>query len=223
MIKELIVTADGSHTFYLPELDEHYHSTYGAIQESLHIYINEGLLKVSSTEINILEIGFGTGLNAFLTAVFAKKLNLSVRYFSIEKYPLTELEYNKLNYPELIFPEDAGIFKCIHSCAWNVETRIIPGFWLKKIEADLLSYEFDKDLKFDLVYYDAFAPSKQPEMWSNETIGKICSAVKIDGILATYCAKGSVRRSFASHGFEISRIPGPAGKKEIIRGKKTSL
>jgi len=222
MDKEFVITEDGSHTIYLPEMDEHYHSTHGAIQESLHIYINQGLLQVTKKEISILEIGFGTGLNAYLTYAFAETKNLSINYFSIEKYPLNEADYLSLNYPKNIFPEYSDIFNQMHRSKWDSAVEISPKFSLRKVHADLLSFEFNELPQFDLVYYDAFAPGKQPEMWTDEIIQKVASTVKKDGILVTYCAKGSVRRAFSAAGFQMERIPGPVGKKEILRGKKTN-
>jgi tRNA U34 5-methylaminomethyl-2-thiouridine-forming methyltransferase MnmC len=221
MDKEFVITEDGSHTIYLPEMDEHYHSTHGAIQESLHIYINQGLFQVTKQEISILEIGFGTGLNAYLTYAFGDHKKLNISYFSIEKYPLPEIDYLKLNYPSKIFPEYSDVFEKIHSSKWDSVVKISPEFSLQKVHADLLSFDFNCLPQFDLVYYDAFAPGKQPEMWTDEIIQKVASAVKKDGILVTYCAKGSVRRAFLAAGFQMERIPGPTGKKEILRGKKT--
>lgn len=221
MDKEFVITEDGSHTIYLPEMDEHYHSTHGAIQESLHIYINQGLLQVAKPEISILEIGFGTGLNAYLTYAFAKSQKLKISYFSIEKYPLGESDHLKLNYPQNIFPEYSAVFEKMHRSDWNIVVEISPEFSLQKVKADLLSFEFDHLPQFDLVYYDAFAPGKQPEMWTDEIIRKVSACVKKNGIVVTYCAKGSVRRAFSAAGFQMERIPGPIGKKEILRGKKT--
>ncbi|BBE20886.1 peptidase [Aquipluma nitroreducens] len=221
MNKEFVVTEDGSHTIYLPEMDEHYHSTHGAIQESLHIYINQGLFQVPKQEISILEIGFGTGLNAYLTFAYGNRKLLNINYFSIEKYPLTETDYLKLNYPENIFPEYSDVFEKLHRAEWNSVVKISPEFSLQKVHADLLSFEFNSLPQFDLVYYDAFAPGKQPEMWTDEIIREVASSVSKDGILVTYCAKGSVRRAFSAAGFLMERIPGPIGKKEILRGKKT--
>jgi tRNA U34 5-methylaminomethyl-2-thiouridine-forming methyltransferase MnmC len=222
MDKEFVITEDGSHTIYLPEMDEHYHSTHGAIQESMHIYINQGLLQLTKKKISIFEIGFGTGLNAFLTLAFAENKKLDINYFSIEKYPLPEIDYLKLNYPKNIFPEFADVFEKLHRSKWDSIVEISPAFSLMKIHDDLRSFKFDELPQFDLVYYDAFAPGKQPEMWTDEIIQKVASAVKKDGILVTYCAKGSVRRAFSSAGFHMERIPGPIGKKEILKGKKTN-
>ncbi len=221
MRKEFQITEDGSHTIYLPEMDEHYHSIHGAVQESVHIYIEQGLLQMPVSPISILEIGFGTGLNAYLTYCYSQKKNICVDYFSLEKYPLSESEYSTLNYPQSIFPEWAEIFDQIHRTEWELMNEISSGFSLKKIQADLLTFEFDAVPQFDIVYYDAFAPGKQPEMWSDEIIQKVAAKVKTGGIIVTYCAKGSVRRAFSSAGFLMERIPGPIGKKEILRGKKT--
>lgn len=216
-----MITEDGSHTIYLPEMDEHYHSTHGAIQESMHIYVGQGLLQLQKTEITILEIGFGTGLNAWLTYCLAKKNNLSIKYISLEKYPLTETEYTQLNYPTSIFHEHSAVFGCLHQAEWNSLVEISPNFKLHKIQADLLTYHFDPLPQFDLVYYDAFGPSKQPEMWTDEILQKVAATVKTEGLIVTYCAKGTVRRALAAAGFKMERIPGPIGKKEILRGKNT--
>jgi tRNA U34 5-methylaminomethyl-2-thiouridine-forming methyltransferase MnmC len=221
MTKVFLLTDDGSHTIYLPEMDEHYHSVHGAIQESLHIYIEQGLLQTSRKELSVLEIGFGTGLNAYLTYGVAKKENISVRYTSLEKYPLDEPEFMRLNYPDNIFPEHTDIFYKMHRAEWNQMIEISPDFSLEKLQADLLTFPFDAIPRFDLVYYDAFAPGKQPEMWTENILHKVGASVNPGGILVTYCAKGSVRRAFSGAGFTMERIPGPKGKKEILRGKKT--
>ncbi len=221
MKKEFIITEDGSHTIYLPEMDEHYHSVHGAIQESVHIYIGQGLLQTTKNEISVLEIGFGTGLNAYLTYCFAKERNISVNFLSLEKYPLTEPEYLQLNYPDSIFSENSLVFEQMHRAEWDLNQEISSSFWLKKVKADLLSYQFNPEPQFDLVYYDAFAPGKQPEMWTDEVLHKVAKSVKDGGILVTYCAKGTVRRAFSAAGFFMERIPGPTGKKEILRGTKT--
>lgn len=221
MKKVFMITEDGSQTIYLPEIDEHYHSVHGAIQESLHIYIEQGLLQTTKKDLSILEIGFGTGLNAFLTYGMAKKENISVHYCSIEKYPLAPNEYALLNYPDNIFTEHSFIFDQMHQAQWDTTIQISQSFQLEKRQADLLTFQFNEIPQFDLVYYDAFAPGKQPEMWTDEILNKIAATVKPGGILVTYCAKGTVRRSLAGAGFTMERIPGPKGKKEILRGKKT--
>lgn len=221
MKRVIVYTDDGSPTLYLPDIDEHYHSTFGAIQESLHIYIEQGLLQCNSKEISVLEIGFGTGLNAFLSCCFARQHKISLNYLCLEKFPLNNEEVSNLNYPEKTFPEYKEIFSKIHEAEWDKWVDISPEFRIKKIQADLITYEFDTPNFYDLLYYDAFAPSKQPEMWTEEVIQKVAATVKKDGIIVTYCAKGDVRRNFTSAGFKMERIPGPPGKKEILRGKKT--
>ena len=221
MTKVFMLTDDGSHTIYLPEMDEHYHSVHGAIQESMHIYIDQGLMQTSQKDISVLEIGFGTGLNAYLTYCMAKKKSISIHYCSLEKYPLNESEFTRLNYPDIIFPEQVHIFNQMHQAPWNQVIQISPDFSLEKLHADLLTFPFDQIPCYDLVYYDAFAPGKQPEMWSDNILHKVAATVKPGGILVTYCAKGTVRRALADSGFTMERIPGPKGKKEILRGKKT--
>lgn len=221
MKRVLMITEDGSHTIYLPEMDEHYHSVHGAIQESLHIYIEQGLLQTGRKDISVLEIGFGTGLNAYLTYCYALEQNLSLNYIGLEKYPLNEDEYSILNYSDEIFPEYSTIFNRLHQAEWGKMNEISTEFMLTKIKADIATFQFNDTPQFDLVYYDAFAPGKQPEMWTDIILKKVAATVKKDGIIITYCAKGTVRRALSDAGFAMERIPGPPGKKEILRGKKT--
>ncbi|OFX54530.1 MAG: hypothetical protein A2066_03930 [Bacteroidetes bacterium GWB2_41_8] len=221
MKRVLMITEDGSHTIYLPEMDEHYHSVHGAIQESLHIYIEQGLLQTCRKDISVLEIGFGTGLNAYLTYCYALEQNLSLNYIGLEKYPLNEDEYSILNYSDEIFPEYSAIFNRLHQAEWGKMNEISTEFMLTKIKADIATFQFNDTPQFDLVYYDAFAPGKQPEMWTDIILKKVAATVKKDGIIITYCAKGTVRRALSDAGFAMERIPGPPGKKEILRGKKT--
>jgi tRNA U34 5-methylaminomethyl-2-thiouridine-forming methyltransferase MnmC len=221
MEKVFMITEDGSSSIYLPEMDEHYHSVHGALQESLHIYIEQGLLQTKKKELSVLEIGFGTGLNTYLTYCFAQKNNLKIHYCSLEKYPLNEEEYSRLNYPDNIFPEYSFIFNQMHQAEWNKMIELPEDFRLTKMHADLLTFRFDEVPQFDLVYYDAFAPDKQPEMWTGQILQEVAATVKADGILVTYCAKGVVRRALSNVGFAMERIAGPKGKKEILRGKKT--
>jgi len=217
---KLIITEDGSHTIFVPALDEHYHSVHGAVNESLHIYINSGLKYHTKKEINLLEVGFGTGLNAYLSLAVAIQQNINIQYFTIEKYPLPEAEYKALNYPSLIFPEYSPFFLQLHQLEWNKEQSICSEFSIKKIHADLKTIDYKYLPFFDLIYYDAFAPGKQPEMWTHEIFEKIARHTNPGGIFVTYCAKGSVRRMLDSLGFQMERLPGPAGKKEILRGIK---
>ncbi len=211
---EIIHTNDHSHTIYVPELDEHYHSVNGAIQESRHVYIEAGLNQCYQNPVFVLEIGFGTGLNALLSAMEAEKRNIRIKYFSIEKYPLPESVTAKLNYISL----NKLLFSKIHAATWNQKADITSFFSLHKIEADLHNFPFPE--QYDVVFYDAFGPDKQPDVWSQEIFDRIFSGMNPEGILTTYCAKGEVRRMLQRAGFTVERIPGPPGKREMLRGRK---
>ena len=228
---QIEITADGSPTIYLPELDEHYHSVKGAHTESLHVYIKEGLLHraslSNSTEskatysnnesqtLRVLEIGYGTGLNASLTAeILAQHPGLMVEYFSLELYPLSleviEEYANKTN---------NAMMKRLADAPWNQSQGITPNFNITKIHDNFLTAPLPTGI--DVVYFDAFAPEKQPEMWSEENFRRIYEAMNPGGVLTTYCAKGAIRRMLAAIGFTPERIPGPpAGKREILRAVK---
>lgn len=215
---DLQQTEDGSITIYLPELDEHYHSVHGAIQESLFIFIGNGLkLYETAKHVTIFEIGFGTGLNALLTLDFAMRNNLSVDYHAIERYPLPESIYSQLNYTDAIHGLDSE-FRLMHTAEWNRPAKICDHFTLTKINGDLTQYIFSG--KYDLVYQDAFAPDKQPELWSEEIFKRLFNALAPNGTLVTYSAKGQVRRNMQNAGFTTERLPGPPGKREILRAKK---
>lgn len=218
MNSELLITEDGSHSLYVPEIDESYHSSHGAIQESLHIFIEAGLNKCEKSEIRVLEIGFGTGLNAFLTLIEAERSGKQIHYTSLEKYPVELEKALQLNYPEILAPEKRIFFEQMHTSAWNEEIRITPFFRLRKTETDFTCYIPDN--KFDVIFFDAFSPEKQPEMWTQERFGTIFEHCNAGAILTTYCAKGSVRRAMQSAGFIVERLPGPPGKREILRGKR---
>lgn len=214
-------TADGSHTLFVPELQEHYHSVNGAIQESLHVFIEAGLRYCQKKEVRIFEIGLGTGLNALLTLLEAKASGRTIYYTGIEKYPVTLLVSNSLNYANLIESEnESGSFKSIQLVKWNHEIEIDKSFFLTKLNADLTDYSFPENAGFDLVYFDAFAPEKQPEMWYQNIFEKIYKAMSPEGILVTYCAKGEVRRRMQRCGFLVERLPGPPGKREMLRAVK---
>lgn len=216
------VTADGSITFYIPEIDEHYHSTNGAVVEALHVYLKEALQRFvelnNPKEVRILEIGFGTGLNAFLTLLKSAELQIPIHYTTLELYPLAAEQVAQLNYAEQIDANSANLFKALHAANWNESVAITPFFSIEKRQMDLVKEPLMG--RFDVVYYDAFAPDKQPEMWSEAIYQKVADAVDKGGILTTYCAKGVVRRGFRDAGFEMERIPGPPGKREMIRGTR---
>lgn len=209
---EIITTSDGSHTLYLPHLNETYHSTHGALRESQHIFIEHGLRKVmegGSSPIRILEVGFGTGLNAWLTA----QVEWPVEYTSLELYPLEETVWSKLNYSD---HSEKELFETLHRAEWNKEVQITENFRMRKISEGLENVDLSGFL-FDLVYFDAFAPSKQPEMWTEENFRKIKNQLAPGGILVSYCASGAFKRTLKVLGFEVEALAGPPGKKEMTR------
>lgn len=215
------VTADGSHTLFVPEMNEHYHSVNGAVQESTHIFINAGLHHCPKDKLNILEIGFGTGLNVFLTLLDIKDRNKVVNYTTLEAYPLSDTIVRKLNYPEKYLTENRELFYKLHAARWGEKEPILPDFYLTKIEADLLQFDFSEIAdKADVIYFDAFAPDKQPEMWTQEIFNNLFSIMNNSGILVTYCAKGQVRRMMQQAGFTTERLPGPPGKREMLRATR---
>lgn len=217
---EIFLTEDGSHSLFVSALNESYHSRHGAINESMHIFINEGLKKhLSKEKINILEVGFGTGLNAFLTLLECKLLTNHINYHTVEPFPLHYGVISKLNYPESIGMDTLPLFMKLHESPWNIQTEITQYFCLNKMMMKLEDCSFLSDY-YDLVYFDAFSPDVQPELWSAEIFKRIFAAMHQESSLVTYSAKGVVRRNLADIGFLIERIPGPKGKREMIRASK---
>lgn len=217
----LIVTGDGSNTLYVNDWKENYHSIHGAITESVHVFINNGFLFTHKRELNILEIGFGTGLNCLLTAMKASDTGKSVTYVGLEKYPLNESIHNYLNYPQLIGGKYSSVlFDEIFNIPWGKFSLVSKSFLLGKYNTDVAKEAIPVNLSFDLIYYDAFSPDIQPELWSLEILEKIYYSAAEGGIFITYCAKGSVRRMLEKIGFSVERLPGPPGKREILRGIK---
>lgn len=217
-MQKLVITSDGSHTIYIPEMNEHYHSVHGAIQESDHIFINSGLRTVSGNKISILEIGFGTGLNALLTLLELKDTDKIISYTSIEKYPLTSIITGKLNYGKIIGDDAVKVFNELHSCPWNKFVQITRNFSLRKVSGDLTLMV--PEGQYNLVYFDAFGPDKQPEMWSKEIFSAISAVTQPEGVLVTYSAKGEVKRNLRANGFKVKLLPGPPGKRQMIRAIK---
>lgn len=221
MDKQLVVTEDGSHSIYLPELDEHYHSRHGAIQESKHVFISAGLRSVCPglSKAEVLEIGMGTGLNAFLTWLESKELGNDICYTTLEPFPVSKEIVKQLNYPELLEAEDQKeIFKKIHKLPFDqVESFNGKFTFLKRCEtvqdAELLQ-------KYHLIYFDAFGPRVQPEMWTEEVFRKLYECLVPGGALVTYCAKGEVKRTLKTIGFEVETLPGPPGKREMVRAAR---
>lgn len=216
---DIQTTADGSRTLFVPELDEHYHSVKGALTESQHIFINMGLRASQEPVPRILEIGFGTGLNALLTLQYAEANLRDIRYTSLERYPLPLHIVNEMDYTSLVPYDTAEYFLPLHTSPWNQWAYISPFFRLRKVETDFTTLPLTEE--YDLVYFDAFAPEKQPEMWTPQIFEHIYSHLSFRGILVTYCAKGEVRRMLQAAGFSIERLPGPpGGKREILRARK---
>jgi len=216
--REIVETEDGSHSFHVKEIDEHYHSVHGAIQESNHIFIQNNFSLCQCNPVSILEVGFGTGLNALLTLYWAKKTGRKVRYETIELYPLREEEYRLLNYASLVDVSLVDVFTAMHECAWDAEIQIDSDFVLYKRKVNLLDWRASG--MYDVVYFDAFSPDKQPELWSDEVFREIASHTSPGGILSTYCAKGAVKRSLKNAGFSVEHVPGPPGKREITIARK---
>jgi tRNA U34 5-methylaminomethyl-2-thiouridine-forming methyltransferase MnmC len=219
MIIHPVVTEDGSTTLFIPELNEHYHSTHGAVQESLHIFIREGYDHLRTFPACILEAGFGTGLNAFLTFLVSEKEGRSIHYTAIEKYPLEDHLVRFLNYPEKTDPAKTEIFQTIHDAPWDRDIKISNHFILHKMKGDLREVRL-KDTAYDLVYFDAFGPAVQPELWTETIFQRIHQSMKEGSCLVTYSVKGSVTRAMKTAGFRIEKLPGPPGKREMTRATK---
>jgi tRNA U34 5-methylaminomethyl-2-thiouridine-forming methyltransferase MnmC len=223
MERKIILTEDGSHTISIPEMNVTYHSIHGAIQESMHVYIQAGLRDSGVFEYvgvhHVLEIGFGTGLNALLTLIEADKNKNRIYYTALESQPLEETQISQLNYCEkLNQPHYQRLFEKMHQCDWNGMFEITEYFRLTKIKSDLLDYSSENS--FFLILFDAFDPNVQPELWTKEIFEKLFSLLQPNGVLVTYSSKGDVRRTMESAGFTIEKIPGAKGKREMIRATK---
>ncbi|WP_179020457.1 tRNA (5-methylaminomethyl-2-thiouridine)(34)-methyltransferase MnmD [Winogradskyella forsetii] len=244
MKRKIITTSDGSKTIQIEDWNEQYHSIHGALQEANHVFLKHGLLfysevvseslksknrqsehkyqiaqgSLSEVEVSVLEIGFGTGLNAFLTLIEAEKLKLDIDYVGVEAYPVQVKEINQLNYVELISNNHKAIFDKLHDTSWEKPHHITPNFQLEKQQ------KFFKEItakdKFDIIYFDAFGARVQPDLWTEAIFEIMFNALKENGILVTYSAKGSVRRAMQAVGFTVERLPGPPGKREMLRARK---
>lgn len=217
---EIILTRDGSQTLRNTELNETYHSIHGALQESQHVFIRQGLeykLEQRLPRLAILEVGLGTGLNAWLTAQQIADRDVLVNYISLESFPLGHAIWSKLNYAS--DPRGLRLFEKVHSATWDEPVLVTPNFSLHKIKSTLQQANLSS-ATFDLIYFDAFAPEKQPEMWTLPSLEKVVEAMKPDAVLVTYCAKGQVKRDLKSLGLVVETLPGPPGKREMIRAIK---
>ena len=216
MQKIIQLTGDGSHTIGIPEMGVTYHSTHGAIAESMHVFIDAGLnylLAHHFRKINILEIGFGTGLNAILTLKWTREKSIPINYTTIELDPLLPIEYAALNYADQL--QLTHELLALHEAEWSVDIKIDDLFSIEKEKINLLAFESSK--KFDCVFFDAFSPVNQPELWTTEVFHKVYAMMQPNAILLTYCSKSIVRKAMKEAGFEVTKIQGPWGKREMVR------
>jgi tRNA U34 5-methylaminomethyl-2-thiouridine-forming methyltransferase MnmC len=223
MERQLLLTRDGSHTISIPEMNVTYHSIHGAIQESMHVFIEAGLKHSGLFETigvhTILEVGFGTGLNALLSLIEADKNKNRIYYTALELYPLPNRLTKELNYCELLKqPAYQELFEKMHDCGWEEMYEITDSFRLTKKQCSVT--DFSAKDEFNIVYFDAFAPNAQADLWTKEVFEKLHAAMTDNGILVTYCSKGDVRRDMQAAGFFIEKIPGPPGKREMLRAIK---
>lgn len=230
MEREVVITGDGSSTIHLPQWNEQYHSKHGAIQEAIHVFIKHGLhhyyqsefnleTQSENTSISILEIGFGTGLNAFITLLEADKLNCSIDYFGVEGYPVLKDEIVQLNYPKQLDAQvKQGVFLNLHDVSWEEKHTITSNFSLTK--QNRFFSEIKEKEQYNLIYFDAFGARVQPELWTEAIFKKMYDALQDHGVLVTYAAKGSVRRAMQAVGFSVEKLPGPPGKREMLRATK---
>lgn len=211
-------TADNSKTLYIGELNECYHSHHGALQEARYVFVKNGLKKINLKEINILELGFGTGLNVLVTMEeFLKSQDIRVNYFSLEKYPIDEQEVEDLAYDELF--DDKILketYKKIHQTEWEKSIEIQPNFFLKKIQIDFFELHTVELPEIDLVYFDCFGARVQPDLWEKPLFEQVADKMRKGALLTTYSSKGSVRRNLMELGFEVEKLEGPKGKREMI-------
>jgi tRNA U34 5-methylaminomethyl-2-thiouridine-forming methyltransferase MnmC len=223
MSVEFILTKDHSHTLYVPELDETYHSTNGALEEAMHVYIQRGLLDFFTTHsqkfaVSILEIGLGTGLNAWLTALACASQQRSCEYHALETFPLPIDIISQLNYTQQATEPDKQLFEQLHALEWNKQSKLTPHFSLTKLLLPL--QQFVANTQYDIIYFDAFGPDKQPELWTEELFQKLIQSLNPDGIIITYASKGEVKRIWRKLGLTVERLPGPPGKRHMLRGVK---
>ncbi len=220
MQRELRQTADGSHTLAIAGTDVTYHSHHGAVAESRHVFIEAGLIHILSKQfsrpLRIFEMGFGTGLNALLTLQKAREQNVAVDYIAVEKFPVTVTELAQINYGSLLDAEND--FRKIHGCEWGQEIRIDTFFSLQKKQTALEDIQNLSDIH--CIYYDAFAPGHQPELWTVSVFEKLFAMLQPGAVLVTYCSKSDVRRAMMAAGFAVEKIPGPKGKREMVRATK---
>lgn len=217
--RKVIKTADGSSTLQIEGWNEQYHSLHGAIQEAYHVFIESGLRLFSNQKISILEMGFGTGLNALITLIEAPSQKLKIDYTGVEAHPVLAHELAQLNYVKELKAEDyQKVFETMHAVDWGKSIDLNDYFSIIKQQIDFFSV--DDEAIHDLIYFDAFGARVQPELWTTKIFSSMFRALKKNGILVTYAAKGSVRRAMIEVGFNVERLPGPPGKREMLRARK---
>jgi tRNA U34 5-methylaminomethyl-2-thiouridine-forming methyltransferase MnmC len=217
-LNNIVFTNDGSQTIYNKYFNEHYHSTKGAFSESLYVFIENGFNFVKKNEINIFEVGFGTGLNAILTLIEAEKTHTKVNYFTIEKFPITKEIVEKIDFSTFVGIENQTIFEKIHKTEWNMDIKITNNFSLHKINEDIVN--FKPFFNIDLTYFDCFSFDTQPELWTTEIFEKIFSLTTKNGILVTYAAKGIIKENLRKTGFQVKRLKGALGKHHMLKATK---
>ena len=220
MSDQIFITQDGSHSIFSKQFGVSYHSKYGAIQETQHVFIEAGLRykALLQREITVLDIGFGTGLNAYMTLLEGINRGLQLTYIAYEAYPVSVEQAQTLNYAQLMDIPNTSSFSQLHTSPWNQPVSIHKDFTITKKLASFQSINASNE--FDVIYFDAFAPSAQPELWETSLLTKMYTALKSGGILVTYCAKGQVKRNLKAVGFEIEKLKGPPGKREMTRALK---
>lgn len=217
--RKIITTNDGSHTLLVPALNEQYHSIHGAVKEAEHVFLNMGLdecLRSERVSINVFEVGFGTGLNALLSAQWATSKQKKLAYTSVEKFPVSKIEFQQLNYGDIL--NGSELYTKITDAKWGDFTTVSNVFSLRKLKLDLLKDTLPNG--FDVVFFDAFAPNKQPELWDTLVFEKIYGIMSENSLMVTYCCQGQAKRNMISAGFEVEKVPGPPGKREMLRARK---
>ena len=217
--RKIIITNDGSHTLLVPSLNEQYHSIHGAVKEAEYVFLNMGLdecLRSERDSINVFEVGFGTGLNALLSAQWATSKQKKLAYTSVEKFPVSKMEFQQLNYGDIL--NGSELYTKITDAKWGDFTTVSNVFSLRKLKLDLLKDTLPNG--FDVVFFDAFAPNKQPELWDTLVFEKIYGIMSENSLMVTYCCQGQAKRNMISAGFEVEKVPGPPGKREMLRARK---
>lgn len=224
--KKIFKTADGSPTLYLPQFDEYYHSKHGALQEAQHVYLEMGfnfweMHNANKNSCCVFELGFGTGLNAFLTAKAAEEKQRKIRYTTIDAFPLSASEIKAIDYASFLAAKDGQLYQDLHALAWEKEALLSDFFSLEKIKVKLENFILHHQI--DLIYYDAFGARTQPEMWEDDCFPPLVNSLNPGGVLVTYSAKGSVQRALKTLGLDVELVTGPPGKREMIRAFKPHL